>query len=412
MSDSALTWSSVLGEGLVGGRAEVVEGGGHVRGPEVGVGLVLGAEVGARGLGAGEDVVERREEHLDLDVVHHLLDVAALVVVEALEHGRGVVEGVDPRVDDVVEGGGAGALVDVRREADALALGEDEVDDEHGEVLALLDLLGREEVAELAEGDDDEAGEALDDDAVDEVDVGGPHGGALGRLHDRLALLELLVDVLAALLDGRVARRAHGLVHALELLGRHGLALAREEGLLGPALHLGDDLAQVGLELEEHVVGGLDRGLGLAEEAVDEGRLPVEVLDAAQQGLVDLDELGLEERRLDGEHLGHHLVVHLHDEVEVARLAAEGLGLLVDLEGRGRDLEAEEEEVLDLAQEPDEGRVEVDGHERALDAAVGALGGRVMSGSLSFSCEERSTSAPHSSTRAPSNSSMAAMMVA
>ena len=356
-----------LGQVDVGRGDELGEGLVHGRRVEVGEGLVLGAELGAGVLALGQHVVERGQQHLHLEVVGHLLHVGALAGVKALEERGRVVEGVDPRVDDVVEVARLGArglrlaLVHVGREAHALARRQREVDDDHGQVLRLLDLVRVEQVAELAQRDGDQAAQALHDDAVGEVDVGAPLRAArLGHLHDERALLEALVDGLAALGDGRVALHAHALVEALELVGRHGLGLARQQRVLGPHLHVAHDVAQVLLEREEHVEGALDRGLRLAEEAVDELALPVDLGHAALQRLVDLEQLHLEQRRLDRQHLAHHLVVHLHDEVEVADLAAEGLGLLVHLERAHGHLEAEQQEVLHLAQQADERRVEVD----------------------------------------------------
>ena len=72
----------------------------------------------------------------------------------------------------------------------------------------------------------------------------------------------------------------------------------------------------------------------------------------------------------------HHLVVLADDDVEVARLAAERLGLLVNLKGSRGHLEAEQQEVLHLTQQAHERGVEVDGEELRVDLAVALLGAR------------------------------------
>ena len=162
------------------------------------------------------------------------------------------------------------------------------------------------------------------------------------------------------------------LVAHLELLGlllrvhrRHvrlGGLLARDERVVCPLLEDRLDAAHVVLHRGQRHVRLGDQ----AHHLVDEGGLllvggaPRELLQPLLEQLVDGLHLPLEQRLLDVEHRGEHLVVLVLDDLEVAPLHAELLGARVQVGGHLGDVLALDDEVLDLGEQLDEQRVEVD----------------------------------------------------
>mmetsp|Transcript_27983 Transcript_27983/g.68378 ORF Transcript_27983/g.68378 Transcript_27983/m.68378 type:complete len:337 (+) Transcript_27983:2342-3352(+) len=90
------------------------------------------------------------------------------------------------------------------------------------------------------------------------------------------------------------------------------------------------------------------------------------MLQTLLQELVNVVELGLEQRLLHVEEGGQHAVVDIHNEVEVAGLLPVRLVLGVDGHCALGHLDLEHSEVLDLPQQAHEGGVEVDPQVRVL----------------------------------------------
>ena len=185
------------------------------------------------------------------------------------------------------------------------------------------------------------------------------------------------MDVLAGVHHRLVALGDDGLVPELEVFDLRGLLLlALEHDVLLHREQLLLDGVDVGVDLGQHLRRLLDQRVGVGDEVRDAVALPGEHRRALLQLLIDLVHLGLEHgllNLLEGE---HDVVVDIGQQVEVAHLLAELLVHRVDVVGRLGHLELQQLEVLDLAQELGQRRVEVDAQQRqalalAVEAAVG-----------------------------------------
>mmetsp|Transcript_52159 Transcript_52159/g.108898 ORF Transcript_52159/g.108898 Transcript_52159/m.108898 type:complete len:636 (-) Transcript_52159:578-2485(-) len=116
-------------------------------------------------------------------------------------------------------------------------------------------------------------------------------------------------------------------------------------------------------------VGLLDLGHGVCHKLLDRMALPVQMLQALLQDLIDVIELCLQERPLNLQKRGQHIIVHIHNQLKVPRLLPIRLILRKDLLCRVGDLDFQHLKVLHLPEQADQGGVEVDAEEGRVSLA-------------------------------------------
>mmetsp|Transcript_13830 Transcript_13830/g.40648 ORF Transcript_13830/g.40648 Transcript_13830/m.40648 type:complete len:713 (+) Transcript_13830:1624-3762(+) len=321
---------------------------------------------GGRGrLNFGVDAVDV-EAHLL--VLLHLLDKVTLLPVEPLHELDNVVKVGHPAVDVAsdrlavsnwlaisarVAAPAAGDAVERRREAHLkrVAVPELKLHLEQWRVVRLRKDGRVNEGQHKLERGDDRCGDAVDEHAVDELDVRAPRRRALRHFEDLVRIEQQLVDLLAAVGDLFVANVQLLSVLVHKDVGDVGLCgAAHEQRRVGPLLQHRLHALHVGLEGREDAVRVSDQSAQL----VDKGallhlwRLPLEVGEPPLHELVDVLHVTLQQRPLHLEQAAQHPVVVAAHQLQAAGLHAEELRLFIQFHSHAGHVLLLNHKVLDL----------------------------------------------------------------
>mmetsp|Transcript_20734 Transcript_20734/g.31851 ORF Transcript_20734/g.31851 Transcript_20734/m.31851 type:complete len:572 (-) Transcript_20734:732-2447(-) len=165
----------------------------------------------------------------------------------------------------------------------------------------------------------------------------------------------MVLDVLEARHDQRLM----GLLHVFRL---EGLELPLEEGLL-PVFHHFLHLLDVVLHLLDEFVDFSDNLHGLVDEGFDVLRVPLKGLDTGVESFVHALDAVSQQRLLHMQQSAQDLVVHVHDDLQVARLSTVYVDLLVQEGSSLGYFNVEQQQVLDFTEKANEHGVEVDSDE-------------------------------------------------
>jgi len=153
-------------------------------------------------------------------------------------------------------------------------------------------------LAQVVHGGVNSDGNALDQEAIAEINIAEPVSSLFVGLDVIKGVSEELVDFLTLGTDVVTAGLNSGAVEVDNCVGLHGL-LAFEEGLV-PGDHDGTDLADVVLHLLDEDVDLGDDLHAVGDEWVDAFGAPLESLYTRLEGVHHEDDSLLEERLLDG----------------------------------------------------------------------------------------------------------------
>ena len=192
-------------------------------------------------------------------------------------------------------------------------------------------------LAQVVHGGVDSHGDTLNQKAIAEIDIAEPVSSLFVGLDVIKSVSEEFVDFLTLGTDVITAGLNRGAVEVDNCVGLLGL-LAFEEGLV-PGHHDGTDLADVVLHLLDEDVDLGDVLHANGDELVNAFGAPLEGFNTRLEGFHhEVDSL-LEEGLLDGQEVSEHVVVHLHDQLELTGLLPVNVHSLVEGLGGGRDLD-------------------------------------------------------------------------
>jgi hypothetical protein len=245
------------------------------------------------------------------------------------------------------------------------------LDVEDGLEAVVLIVLDGELLQEVLHRAVDTFSDAVDDEAVEVVDVLAPCAGSLVGTDGFHGVFHELLDLLTVGTDFFNAGTNHSGVSSFNILSKHGLVLALVKGLI-PLLHHVVHLVDVLLHLLDELVNLGNNLQGIADELVNVVAVPAELSNSGLKSVAHLLDAVSEEGLLDGEKSGKDFVVHVNAQFQVAGLSAVQVNLTVKGVGAFGNFNVEQFEVLDFTEKADEDGVEVDANE-ALFGKLGLL---------------------------------------